>query len=66
VHSLPFATSTSGIFAFGDVRSRSIKRVQAAVGKGAAVIQTVHQFLEPRGVEHCWHLRPARNGPKHP
>lgn len=38
-------TSTPGIFAAGDVRSGSVKRVAAAVGEGAAAIQAVHQYL---------------------
>jgi thioredoxin reductase (NADPH) len=42
-----FATSARGIFAIGDVRSRSIKRVAAAVGEGAAVVHAVHCFLNP-------------------
>jgi thioredoxin reductase (NADPH) len=39
-------TSVPGVFAAGDVRHRSIKRVASAVGEGAAVIQQVHQYLE--------------------
>jgi thioredoxin reductase (NADPH) len=42
-----FATSAPGIFAIGDVRSRSIKRVAAAVGEGAAVVHAVHHYLNP-------------------
>ncbi|HWT73095.1 MAG TPA: FAD-dependent oxidoreductase, partial [Oxalicibacterium sp.] len=38
-------TSQPGVFAVGDVRSGSVKRVAAAVGEGAAAIQAVHQFL---------------------
>lgn len=38
-------TSHPGIFAVGDVRSGSVKRVAAAVGEGATVIQFLHQFL---------------------
>ncbi|HZZ09935.1 MAG TPA: FAD-dependent oxidoreductase [Paraburkholderia sp.] len=41
-------TSRPGIFAAGDVRSGSVKRVAAAVGEGAAAIQAVHQFLARR------------------
>ncbi|HET6413887.1 MAG TPA: FAD-dependent oxidoreductase [Anaeromyxobacter sp.] len=44
-------TSEDGVFAIGDVRSGSTKRVAAAVGEGAQVIATVHEFLastEPR------------------
>ncbi len=38
-------TSVAGIFACGDVRSRSIKRVAAGVGEGSMSIAFVHQFL---------------------
>lgn len=38
-------TSNPGIFAVGDVRSGSVKRVAAAVGEGSAAIQALHQFL---------------------
>lgn len=39
-------TSVSGVFAAGDVRSGSSKRVAAAVGEGSMAVQFVHQFLE--------------------
>ncbi|GGC58069.1 FAD-dependent oxidoreductase [Undibacterium terreum] len=38
-------TSRPGIFAVGDVRSGSVKRVAAAVGEGASAVQSLHQFL---------------------
>jgi thioredoxin reductase (NADPH) len=38
-------TSRPGIFAIGDVRSGSIKRVAAAVGEGAQVVAAIHAFL---------------------
>ncbi len=38
-------TSMSGVFAAGDVRHRSVKRVAAAVGEGGMAIQSVHQYL---------------------
>jgi thioredoxin reductase (NADPH) len=38
-------TSCPGIFAVGDVRSGSVKRVAAAVGEGAAAVQSLHQVL---------------------
>jgi thioredoxin reductase (NADPH) len=34
-----------GVFAIGDVRSGSVKRVAAAVGEGAQVVATLHAFL---------------------
>jgi thioredoxin reductase (NADPH) len=40
-----FETSIPGIFAVGDVRCGSIKRVAAAVGEGSACIQQVHRVL---------------------
>jgi len=38
-------TSVPGVFAIGDVRARSTKRVAAAVGEGAAVVAQIHSFL---------------------
>jgi thioredoxin reductase (NADPH) len=38
-------TSRPGVFAIGDVRSDSVKRVAAAVGEGAQVVATLHAFL---------------------
>jgi thioredoxin reductase (NADPH) len=38
-------TSRPGIFAVGDVRSNSIKRVATAVGEGAAAVQSLHEVL---------------------
>ena len=42
---LPFETSHPGLFAVGDVRSGSTKRVATAVGEGSACVGAVHQFL---------------------
>jgi len=42
---LPFETSRPGLFAVGDLRSGSMKRVAAAVGEGSAAVRSVHQFL---------------------
>jgi thioredoxin reductase (NADPH) len=39
-------TSTPGVFAAGDVRHGSVKRVASAVGEGASAIQQVHRYLE--------------------
>jgi thioredoxin reductase (NADPH) len=41
----PLETSRRGIFAVGDVRSGSVKRVAAAVGEGAQVVSTLHAYL---------------------
>ena len=38
-------TSVPGVFAAGDVRHRSVKRVASAVGEGATAIQLVHEYL---------------------
>ena len=42
---LPFETSHPGLFAVGDVRSGSMKRVAAAVGEGSASVRSVHEYL---------------------
>jgi thioredoxin reductase (NADPH) len=42
---LPLETSLDGVFAIGDVRSGSTKRVAAAVGEGAAVVAQIHGYL---------------------
>ena len=42
---LVFETSIPGVFAAGDVRHGSIKRVASAVGEGAVAVQLVHQYL---------------------
>lgn len=41
----PFATSKPGVYAIGDVRSGSVKRVASAVGEGSVVISGVHSYL---------------------
>ncbi|MFD0327244.1 FAD-dependent oxidoreductase [Streptacidiphilus monticola] len=42
---LPYETSLPGVFAVGDVRADSMKRVAAAVGEGASAVRSVHQYL---------------------
>jgi thioredoxin reductase (NADPH) len=42
---LLFETSRPGLFAVGDVRSGSMKRVAAAVGEGSAAVRSVHDHL---------------------
>jgi len=44
-----YATSVPGIFAVGDVRSGSVKRVASAVGEGSVVISEVHEYLTSLG-----------------
>lgn len=42
---LPLETSRPGVFAVGDVRSASVKRVAASVGDGAQVVAAIHKYL---------------------
>jgi len=42
-------TSRKGVFAIGDVRAGSVKRVAAAVGEGAQVVATLHAYLADLG-----------------
>ena len=42
---LPLETSVPGVFAAGDVRAASVKRVAGAVGDGAMAVTDVHAFL---------------------
>jgi len=42
---LPLQTSVPGIFAIGDVRAGSVKRVGGAIGEGAAVVAQIHGYL---------------------
>jgi thioredoxin reductase (NADPH) len=43
--SLPLETSRPGVFAAGDVRSGSVKRISSAIGEGAMAVQLVHRYL---------------------
>ena len=45
----PLETSLPGVFAIGDVRAGSVKRVAAAVGEGAQVVAALHGFLAEAG-----------------
>jgi thioredoxin reductase (NADPH) len=42
-------TSLSGVFAVGDVRSGSVKRVSSAVGDGSIAIRQIHEYLAAHG-----------------
>ena len=44
-----FETSRPGVFAVGDVRSGSVKRVASAVGEGSMCVRMVHQYLDSVG-----------------
>jgi thioredoxin reductase (NADPH) len=46
---LPFDTSLPGVFAVGDVRYGSVKRVAGAAGEGAVAVGSVHQYLLQQG-----------------
>ena len=46
VRRAPLETSVPGVFAIGDVRANSTKRVAAAVGEGATVVAQIHAHLE--------------------
>jgi thioredoxin reductase (NADPH) len=41
----PFETNRRGIFAIGDVRANSVKRVASSVGEGAQVVSAIHAYL---------------------
>ena len=43
----PYATSQPGIFAVGDIRAGSVKRVASAVGEGSVVVSKVWDYLNP-------------------
>ncbi len=45
----PLETSVPGVFAVGDARSGSVKRLSAAIGEGASVVRMVHEHLETGG-----------------
>ncbi len=46
----PFASSRAGVFAVGDVRAGSVKRVASSVGEGSVVVSAIHHYLNPAGV----------------
>jgi thioredoxin reductase (NADPH) len=48
---LPMETSRRGVFAVGDVRACSVKRVAAAVGDGAQVVAAIHKYLAAQPAE---------------
>jgi thioredoxin reductase (NADPH) len=52
---LPLETSMPGVFAAGDARYRSIKRVASAVGDGATVVRLAYEYL----AEHAGELPPV-------
>ena len=48
----PLESSVPGVFAVGDVRSGSVKRVGGAIGEGAQVVAAIHKFLGNSAVPH--------------
>ena len=46
---LPYETSAPGVFAVGDVRHGSLKRVASAVGEGSSAVRSVHDHLATAG-----------------
>lgn len=44
----PYATSVPGVFAVGDIRAGSVKRVASGVGEGSVVISDVHRYLSAK------------------
>jgi thioredoxin reductase (NADPH) len=47
-HPAALESSIPGVFAVGDVRSGSVKRVGGAIGEGAAVVAQIHHYLSAR------------------
>jgi thioredoxin reductase (NADPH) len=63
---LPYETSVDGLFAAGDVREGSMKRVAAAVGEGSSVIRSIHRYLSfcpDPGEDPAPRQAPARSAP---
>ena len=46
-----FATSVPGIYAVGDVRATSVKRVASAVGEGSVVISDIHRYIAQNRID---------------
>jgi len=63
---LPLETSLPGVFAAGDVRQGSVKRVAAAVGEGAATIPLVHRHLQTTAARPPAPSRHPPDRPAHP
>jgi thioredoxin reductase (NADPH) len=63
---LPLETSLPGVFAAGDVREGSVKRVAAAVGEGAATIPLVHRHLQTTAARPPAPSRQPPDRPAHP
>jgi len=46
-----YSTVLPGVFAVGDVRAGSVKRIASAVGEGSAVVAAIHEYLASQSVE---------------
>jgi thioredoxin reductase (NADPH) len=55
---LPLETSLRGVFAVGDVRRGSVKRVASAVGEGSVVVSSVHQRVGEEAASRSAPVRP--------
>ena len=49
-----FGTTLEGVFAVGDVREGSTKRVASAVGEGASVVGEIHEYLQSLSDPLAW------------
>jgi thioredoxin reductase (NADPH) len=56
---LPLETSLPGVFAVGDMRAGSVKRVASAVGEGSVAIPQVHQHLQRQATQSAAGARPT-------
>ena len=59
---LPLQTSVPGVFAIGDVRAGSVKRVGGAIGEGAAVVAQIHAYLAQQRAKAAAAPLPSREG----
>jgi thioredoxin reductase (NADPH) len=59
---LPLQTSVPGVFAIGDVRAGSVKRVGGAIGEGAAVVAQIHAYLAHQKAKPAATPLPSRDG----
>lgn len=52
-----FATTMPGVYAVGDIRAESVKRVASAVGEGSVVISNIHRYLAQTHFDHSERAR---------
>lgn len=53
----PLESTAPGVFAVGDVRAGSVKRLGSAIGEGSQVVSALHEFLE-REESGAWRAHP--------